>query len=311
MNFSVTQLPGQAEFGAMVTGIEPERLDDPALRQALLDLWIDKGVLVFRGVEGLDVQLSLSEIFGEPEEHAMLRGIDRPREHKLIVDIEFDDRSSEGTLYEVDGKVLGAWLPWHSDLVYTAEINHGGILRPVELPQHGGETGFIDQIAAYDALPEDLKRAIEGKSVIYTGNFDASGLKFGQRPTRTLFIEQGRLDASKHAAVRARSIHPMVYVQKETGRKVLNVSPWFADGIEGMEAPEGEALLAEVIDHCTRPSRAYYHCWQMDDMVLWDNWRMLHCCSGVMPGTRRHMRRTTIAGDYGLGRVELREGARA
>jgi taurine dioxygenase len=90
---------------------------------------------------------------------------------------------------------------------------------------------------------------------------------------------------------------------------VLNVSPWFADCIEGMDTPEGDALLAEVIDHATRPARVYYHRWRQGDMVLWDNWRMLHCGCGVPPGVRRHMRRTTIHGDYGLGRVEAKERA--
>ena len=105
----------------------------------------------------------------------------------------------------------------------------------------------------------------------------------------------------------ARSIHPMVYTQEETGRKVLNVSPWFADGIEGMENDEGDALLREVIDYSIRPERAYFHRWELGDMVLWDNWRMLHCATGAPLGMRRHMRRTTIAGDYGLGRKEKRE----
>jgi hypothetical protein len=49
----------------------------------------------------------------------------------------------------------------------------------------------------------------------------------------------------------------------------------------------------------------------VDEMKLWDNWRMLHCCTGVPPGMRRHMRRTTIPGDYGLRRVETKESARA
>jgi taurine dioxygenase len=39
-------------------------------------------------------------------------------------------------------------------------------------------------------------------------------------------------------------------------------------------------------------------------MVIWDNWRMLHSVSGMDPGFSRCMRRTTIAGDYGLGRFE-------
>jgi taurine dioxygenase len=37
-------------------------------------------------------------------------------------------------------------------------------------------------------------------------------------------------------------------------------------------------------------------------MVLWDNWRMLHSAEGVDPQATRWMRRTTIGGDYALGR---------
>ncbi len=71
-----------------------------------------------------------------------------------------------------------------------------------------------------------------------------------------------------------------------------------------MENDEGDALLREVIDHCIQHERAYFHTWRLDDMVLWDNWRMIHCAMGVPAGLRRHMHRTTITGDYGLGRFE-------
>jgi taurine dioxygenase len=39
-------------------------------------------------------------------------------------------------------------------------------------------------------------------------------------------------------------------------------------------------------------------------MVIWDNWRVLHSVSGSAPEHGRCMHRTTIAGDYGLGRFE-------
>jgi taurine dioxygenase len=38
-------------------------------------------------------------------------------------------------------------------------------------------------------------------------------------------------------------------------------------------------------------------------MVLWDNWRISHCCTGIQPGDRRLLQRTTISGDYALGRL--------
>jgi taurine dioxygenase len=304
MGFTVSALPGQDEFGAVVTGLVPDMLGDAAVRQALYDLWIDKGVIVFRELEGVKTQLRLSEVFGEPEEHPLLRGVDVPREHKLIIDFQYDAKAGEGEVYEIDGEIRGGWLPWHFDLVYVDRINHGGILRPVILPERGGETGYIDQIAVYASLPEDLKRRIEGLNVLYKFHVNSAETRFGQRPDRMVHISDKARAATCHASVRARSIHPMVYTQEQTGRKVLNVSPWFADAIEGMEHEEGDALLAEVIDYCIRPERAYFHKWSMGDMVLWDNWRMLHHATGTPEGMRRHMSRTTIAGDYGLGRYE-------
>jgi taurine dioxygenase len=49
---------------------------------------------------------------------------------------------------------------------------------------------------------------------------------------------------------------------------------------------------------------SYFHRWRPTDMVTWDNWRVLHSVSGMAPGDRRCMHRTTIEGDYGLGRFE-------
>jgi hypothetical protein len=49
-------------------------------------------------------------------------------------------------------------------------------------------------------------------------------------------------------------------------------------------------------------TNADFHKWQPGEMVLWDSWRMLHC---VTPGPYEDVRiveRTTLGGNYGLGR---------
>ena len=305
MLFKVTSLPGQSAFGAMVTHLAPDSIDDPETRKALYDLWIDKGVILFKDMTALDTQIHLSEIFGEPEIHPLLVGVDRPREHKVIADIEY--ARDDGDLYEVDGELRGGYLPWHFDLAYVDRINHGGILRPDVLPKRGGETGFIDRIAAHASMPRALQERIEGLSVVYRFSIDSSKMRFGKRPDKCVRISRVGQMAQSHPSVQTRVVHPLVYTQVETGRKVLNVSPWFAEGIEGMENAEGDALLEEVVGYATQPRLAYYHHWQPNDMVLWDNWRMLHCAMGVPPGEERRMRRTTIAGDYALGRREVKK----
>ena len=301
MGYTVSPLPGQSEFGAVITGFKPEMIDDPKVRQALYDLWIDKGVIVFKDLTGLDTHIRLSEVFGEPEVHPLLRNLDVPREDKLIIDIDTDASAH----YIIDGKTCVGWLAWHKDSIYTDKINHGGILRAIEVPEEGGETGFIDQVAAYNALPDDLKQRIEGLNVVYRFAIDSWESKFADKPdSRAALPEVAKKMSDGFNKALVRSIHPMVAVQPGTGRKFVNVSPWFADGIEGMENEEGDALLREVIAHNIRPERIYKHKYAPNEMVLWDNWRMLHCAYGTPPGMKRHMRRTTLFGDYGQGRLE-------
>jgi taurine dioxygenase len=307
-HFDVAPLPGQDRFGALVTGLAPESIDRAAVRQALHDLWIDKGLVIFRGLAGgADTQIRLSEIYGEPEVHPMMAGTDIATEHRALAPIEFD--REDGNLYELDGELRGGYLPWHFDGAYVDRINHGGILRPQVLPKRGGDTGFIDQIAAYALLPDRLKARIKGLSVLYSYQPDFTRAKFAPRVDRLVRMSTLFRKGMDHPSVQTRAIHPLVYRQPETGKMVLHVSPWFADGIEGMENEEGDALLREVIDHVIRPELMYFHKWQPDDMVLWDNWRLLHCATGVPPEETRIMRRTTIVGDYGLGRREEKPAA--
>jgi taurine dioxygenase len=106
-------------------------------------------------------------------------------------------------------------------------------------------------------------------------------------------------------AGRPRALHPAVWT-RSSGEKVLHVSPWMAKGVEGLDDAAGDALLTEVSEEIVRLSQqlSYFHAWQPDQMVIWDNWRVLHCVSGSPPEQGRCMHRTTIAGDYGLGRFE-------
>jgi len=68
-----------------------------------------------------------------------------------------------------------------------------------------------------------------------------------------------------------------------------------------MDREESAALLDELVDYIeSRPS--YKHAWGDSEMILWDNWRMLHSVTGGPTDEVRIMRRTTIGGDYGLGR---------
>jgi taurine dioxygenase len=298
--FTVAPLADDCPFGAQVFGVPLDRLGEESVAAALRELWIREGVLVFRGVQGAAEQVALSRCFGTPQRHPFRESwVDGMPELVNISHVP-----GEGSVYRVDGEARGAWLPWHYDLAYMAKINRGGILRPLELPEHGGRTGFIDQIAAYDRLPDTLKAEIADLHVVYTMDLNASHMRYG-RPAEVELIRGGgtHLAILAHQFEYPRVVHPLVYHQAETGRKVLHVSPWFAVGILERGGPAGEQLLHDVIESCIDPANAYFHDWRADDMVLWDNWRTLHCATGVDPAATRRMQRTTIAGDNALGRA--------
>lgn len=283
-----------------MSDLPADALGEKAVRQALRDIWIQEGVIVFRGLEGAEVQLDLSRIFGPLREHPSKETISANA--RELIDILFEPE--QGQLNLVNGSLLGQSLPWHSDLIYVDKINHGGILRPIVLPSRAGETGFVDKIAAWRDLAADVQRRIEGLHVIYKYNLDIADVRYGpdkggevMRYSKMAAKVQASTDRFPHV------VHPLVYAQPETGRKVLNLSPWFAVGVQELPGEEGDALLDSLSMHMTAPGRAYYHRWRMGDMLLWDNWRMLHCATGCPINEVRHLQRTTIGGDYGLGRM--------
>jgi taurine dioxygenase len=75
-----------------------------------------------------------------------------------------------------------------------------------------------------------------------------------------------------------------------------------AQYVLGLEKDESDALLTQLAEVLVDERHAYYHSWQANDLIVWDNWRVIHSAAGVPPDCARHAQRTTIMGDYKLGR---------
>lgn len=303
MGYTVGTLQEGLGFGREVIGLRAEDIADEAVRAELLDYWIEDGLLIFRGSEVTpQFQIALSRVFGELEVHP-IKELRDPEHSELITLVS--DQNKEG-LFEVDGVPSVAFLPWHSDLVFVDRINHGGLLTAKTIASWGGQTGFIDQVQAYDLLPDALKAEVEGVEIVYQLCVNPGGSRYGTksrvRTIRTSDFEKSvgpRLDMDFPPVV-----HPAVFRQPGSGRKVLNISPFGALHILDRDDPSGHELLQQLVDHLVS-CPAYYHSWQVSEMVLWDNWRMAHSVTGSAPDEVRIMQRTTIKGDYGLGRKLL------
>jgi taurine dioxygenase len=304
-SITVKQLREDLQFGALIEGIDWHHLEDEAVRQQLSDMFLDRGMILFRGGEtSAEFQVALSKMFGPIKDHPT-KTVSRNDEVGVegIIDLHYKPKDTNLDLLEIDGRKVASWIPWHFDHAYNDELNRAGVLRMLVKARHGGMTGFTDGIDLYNKFDPELRARIEGKNIIYTldvrwthQRFIPKVKSFGMGEVNMSIVEESRRFP--------RAIHPAVWT-RHTGEKVLHVSPWVAAGIEGMENEEGDALLRSVCDEIEEDNGScYWHDWQVHDMLIWDNWRFLHAVQGADPNSERHITRTTIAGDYGLGRFE-------
>ena len=306
MTVNVRPIDDDLSFGARVSGVTPEALGDQGVRDRLNEAFEERGLLIFEGVDPTpQMQVAISTVFGPLKDHPS-QATPRVGGDDLLGVIEIRHEPNEGGVVELDGRRLSQWLPWHFDHCYNDQLNRAGVLRAVEIPPDGGRTGFVDGIALYEAVSPEVRDRIEGEKVIYAMDVILENLRFG-RPEGFVEVQASpqTADVMAEYATRPRAIHPAVWT-RDSGEKVLHVSPWMAKGLEGRDQADADRLLTEICDEIVEAARGlcYFHRWDPADMVIWDNWRILHSVSGSAPEHGRCMHRTTIAGDYGLGRFE-------
>jgi taurine dioxygenase len=302
----IRPLENNLPFGIRIGGLTLDQANDPAIRAEIASLFEQQGMIVFENMETSDeMQLAISAAIGPLKEHPVksLSRVDQdtmPGVIKIAVTPEF------GGIVEVGGKAVSHWLPWHFDHCYNDELNRAGVLRAIDIVEDGGITGFADGVALYNAFPKDLLARIEGKDILYSLSTQYSQMVFG-KPADMKIIRPKPMNEEfqKQAAAMPRAIHPAVWT-RASGEKVLHVSAYMSEGIDGAEDAAGNALLEEVAQTINRLATtcSYHHRWKPTELIVWDNWRMLHMVSGNNPDESRTMHRTTIRGDYGLGRFE-------
>jgi len=310
---TISELRDDLSFGSIVRGVDWQTIEDESVREQLRKLFRQRGLIVFRDMEPTaKMQVALSKIFGPLKDHPTRT---TPRDEETgdeavgVIDMHYiPDLKGEmkGRLVEIDGMLLARYSPWHFDHCYNDELNYAGVLRsPVSAPERG-RTGFMDGIECYRQFPKELRDRIEDKNIIYTLDTRLASMNYGVNYKLVggdSGLPEGMLEEIR---IFPRAIHPAVWT-RETGEKVLHVGPWMCFGMENHEDPEGDALLDEVchmVNEMGRGTSAYWHEWKPNDMVIWDNHRMLHAVEGCDPKYERHTIRSTIKGDYGLGYFE-------
>ncbi|MDX1735158.1 MAG: TauD/TfdA family dioxygenase [Halioglobus sp.] len=281
-------------------------IDDDTARE-LVELWDEHGILLFRGQDVNPAnQIAFSRLFGELEIHpiAETRSAEYPELFTLINEPEKEAYMT--ATYK--GQQLVGRLDWHMDLHYTGKPNRGALLRGVVCAEEDGMTGFGDLGKAYDALDDETKALIENLEVTYAFSMQRRHMRYVDLDG----YEPGPYSPRKPSDINYPNFpevaYPAVVTHPVTGRKVLEICEQFLERVvaphkAGLSNDEAIELLQRLVDHTRKPEFHYFHQWEPGDMVLWDNWRAMHCATGTKPGVERVIHRTTIMGDATLGRV--------
>jgi taurine dioxygenase len=184
------------------------------------------------------------------------------------------------------GKMVGALplgeMQFHSDQCYTERPAMGTMLYSIEIPLEGGNTLFANAYKAYEALPAEIQRKIEGRKAVQVYDYGGGVLD------RRNMVEPK--DGMSFA-------HPVARTHPATGRKALYVNRLMTHHIEGLDREESEQLLGVMFDTIERADFIYEHRWRVGDLLLWDNRCSLHARRDFNPEENRWMRRVTIRGD--------------
>lgn len=293
MSFEVKPL--DAAVGAEIIGLDLDQPIDEMTRQALYDVWVEAGILLFRRIgTSAERHLALSRCFGTLEVHPV--PVIRLAEHPEIISLK-STGDTEPVIHYFDGEPIADRSAWHTDTIFTPSPCRGGLLRMVHKSATGGETGWVDTAAAYDALSLEMKDRIEDLEARFDFVVDLCDMRFG-KPENLRHGDMGTVEFPELPTV----IHNIVWTHPESGRKSLNLSPLHLTEMVGMNRKEGDAILEELVQHTTDERFTLTHDWEVGDMVLWDNWRTLHRALGIPPDCEREVQRTTINSERVIGR---------
>ena len=277
--------PTSGHTGAEISGVDlSEPLDDATIGEirAALVRW----KVVFSRDQDItpDQQVDFGRRFADvTPAHPTLTGLDGHPEILVV-----------GRRVSPDGVVRSQHEDnnWHTDVTFVPNPPLGSILRGVSVPDYGGDTGFSNLVAAYEALSAPLRAFLDQLHAVHDNTFPAASREADRYGARERF-----------EAVRYESVHPVVRVHPETGERGLFVNVNFTRRIVELSRLESDALLEFLHRHIGNAAFTTRFRWRNNSIAFWDNRAVAHLAPSDLAhlDVERVMHRITLAGDRPVG----------
>lgn len=266
-------------FGAETFDVDLSRPLSDAMFKDIEQAFYAHQVLALRGQQIAAQQfLRFAQRLGPPQPH-VIDQFHHPEDPNILI------------LSNVkrDGKPTGlqdAGSYFHTDYSYLQVPARATTLYSRVVPKVGGDTLFANQLAAYDDLPDAMKRRIEPLLAIHHyGN--RNDLDESSRTVASVLsdAQKARMPLVTHRVARP---HPV------TGRRALYAVSGSSFGIVGMPDDEAIDLLNELAAHATQPKYQLRFKYGVGDVVIWDNAALLHSATLTDPDDARTLWRVTV-----------------
>ncbi len=270
----------KGDFVAEISNVDIKTLTEPDFNR-IYEAWLTYGVLRIRNQRLNEDELQhFSARFGPLEEIPMGR---LPESARAKIKNRYVTQLSN---IIKDGKPIGGLgnseASWHSDMTYVETPPPASVLLGIEIPVKGGDTYFADQNAALAAMPDKLVERIKPLTIKH----DAAHTSVGKlRPGFEPF------DDPRDAPGAA---HPIIRTHNETGKPALYLGRREWAYIPGMELDASETLLDEIWSYAALPENVWQQRWQPNDLIVWDNRRVLHRRDDFPKDSRRLMKRCQV-----------------
>ena len=276
MAYTITPLTPH-NTGAEIRGLDLTKPVDPETRATLNRAFAQHHVLVVRDqkYEPADF-IRAVQVWGELQPHDK-------KDHHIPGFPEM--------YYVTNQEFLGDRRMIPGETFHTDHSNHPAppkstILYPVSLPRSGGDTQYVNMHDAYDDLPEDTKKKIDGLKAVHVYQS-----KYSPRPL-------GQITEESRRKMPPPGIHPLVRTHPENGRKALFLNPVRMESIIGMDDKDALALIADLMQHATQKKYEYRHKWRNGDWVMWDNRSVMHQANPDYDmNERRYLYRLMLQGE--------------
>ncbi|HUS52581.1 MAG TPA: TauD/TfdA family dioxygenase [Thermohalobaculum sp.] len=267
-------------FGVEVTGLDLSGDIHADGIAALRLLFHDSQLMVIRSQDITPQRfLWFARHFGAPQPHILAHLRHRDVPEILPLSNIFENDKPIGVF---DGAAF-----WHQDMAFEEVASNVTIVHALEVPDIGGETLFADMWAAHDALDVATRDRIRDLVARH---------RYGNRADEHYQSRGKAMELTEDEQKEVRDVyHPLVLYHPVTGRPGLYGVASTSRGIRGMADAEAQALLDRLTEHAAEARFVYAHSYRVGDIILWDNFSLMHKATLIDhasgPGTRRYLRR--------------------